>query len=192
VGADSIQEFLLKQQLAKGAVAGAVILGAAGAAFVLPKVTQAADPSAQPSSGATTPSAGGTAPSATDARHPRGFGADDVTAAAKALGMTEADVTTAVQGGQTLAQIAATKGVAVDTLINAMVAAETTEINDAVKAGTMTQAQADQRLADLKAHETAEVNGTFVGGGHGRGGDHGGPGDGPAASASPSAGTANG
>ena len=181
----------MHKNIAKSAVAGAVILGAAGAALVLPKATQAADPSAAPTASASTPSAGGSQPD-TDTGHRGGFGADDLTAAANALGMTEADVTTALGGGQTLAQIAASKGVSVDTLINAMVAAETTEINDAVKAGTMTQAEADQRIADLKAHETAEVNGTFVGGRGGHGADGTGPDDQPAPSASTGTGSSNG
>jgi hypothetical protein len=181
----------VQQKIMKGAVAGAVLLGAAGAAVALPRATQAADPSAAPSAGVTTPgSSGSTNPAGNHAGHGP-MGADDITAAAKALGMTEADLTTARQGGQTLAQVAATKGVSVDTLVAALVDAETAEINAAVKAGTMTQAQADQRLADLKAHETAEVNGTFAGGGHGHGGDLGGPAA-PAPSASPSSGTSNG
>jgi hypothetical protein len=166
----------LHKQIAKGAVAGAVIIGAAGAAFVLPKGTQAADPSAAPSasSSVTTPGTAGVRPDG-HRGGPHGLGADNVTAAAQALGMTEADVTAALGGGQTLAQIATSKGAAIQTLIDALVAAETTEINAAVQAGTMTQAEADRRLADLVAHETAEVNGTFVGGGHGHDGGHGGP-----------------
>ena len=96
------------------------------------------------------------------------MGADDVTAAAKALGMTEANVTSALQGGQTLAQVAASKNVGLQTLIDAMVAAEKAEIQAEVTAGTITQAQADQQIANLTQHETDEVNGVNGGrGGHG-------------------------
>jgi len=56
------------------------------------------------------------------------MGADDITAAAKALGMTEADLTTALQGGQAIADVASSKSVAVQTVIDAMVAAEKAEI----------------------------------------------------------------
>ena len=106
------------------------------------------------------------------------MGADDITAAAKALGMTEADLTTALQGGQTIADVASSKSVAVQTVIDAMVAAEKAEIQAQVDAGTLTQAQADQHIANLTAHETDEVNGVApVGGGNGR---HGGaPGSAP-------------
>ena len=101
----------------------------------------------------------------------RAWAADDITAAAKAIGVTEAELTTALQGGQTIADVATSKGVDVQTVIDAMVAAEKTEIQADVDAGTITQAQADQRIADLTAHETDEVNGTFtpgMGGGPGR------------------------
>jgi len=65
------------------------------------------------------------------------MGADDITAAAKALGMTEADLTTALQGGQTIADVASSKSVAVQTVIDAMVAAEKAEIQAQVDAGTI-------------------------------------------------------
>ena len=176
----------------KSVAAGALVIGGIGAATLLPGIVAAADPSSSPAASAATGS-GTPTPAATDGHHghgggPGGFGADDLSAAATALGMTEADLSTALQGGQTLAQVAQTKNVDVNTLIDAMVAAETTEINAAVKAGTMTQAQADQRLTDLKAHETAEVNGTF------RGGHGGGPGNGTSSgTATPApSGSANG
>ena len=77
--------------------------------------------------------------------------------------------TNALQGGQTIADVAAANNVAVQTVIDAMVAAEKAEIQADVDAGTITQAQADQKVADLTAHEIAEVNGTFAPGmgGHG-------------------------
>jgi hypothetical protein len=54
-----------------------------------------------------------------------GFGGHgaDLSAAATALGMSEADLRTAVQSGKTLAQIAKDKSVSVDTLIAAAPAA---------------------------------------------------------------------
>jgi hypothetical protein len=175
----------LQKRLAAGIAAGALLLGSAGATLVLPGLAAAADPTASPSATATTPGTNpGSNPGTTDVQGdhggrgghggPGGLDADDLTAAAKALGMTEADLTTALNGGKTAATVAKDKGVAIAKVIDAIVAADKAEIAAAVKAGTMTQAQADQQLADLAAHVTDEVNG--VAGGHGGKGDHGGPG----------------
>ena len=178
----------MNKRIAAGVAAGALLIGGAGTALMIPALVAAADPTASSAPSTTTPSAtsqpGSTTPDTTtpgQAGTPGdcaggmhggpGMGADDITAAAKAIGVTEADLTTALQGGQTIADVAASKGVAVQTVIDAMVAAEKAEIQAQVDAGTITQAQADQRIADLTAHETAEVNGTFtpgMGGGPGR------------------------
>ncbi len=83
----------------------------------------------------------------------------DLDAAAKALGTTTADLRTALQGGKTLAQVAADRGVPVATLVTALVDAEKAELAQAVKDGRLTQAQADQRSADLTARVTDRVNG---------------------------------
>jgi len=115
-----------------------------------------------------------------------GRGHDDLAAAAAYLGITQDALVTQLQSGKTLAQIAnATSGKSAAGLIDAMVAAEQAEIAAAVKAGQLTQAQADQLTAHLKAHETAEVNGTFHGHGGpgGPGGPHGGHGPGDALAA---------
>jgi hypothetical protein len=120
---------------------------------------------------------------------PGGLDADDLTAAAKALGMTEADLSTALNSGKTAAAVAKEKGVAVQTVIDAIVAADKAEFAAAVKAGTMTQAQADQMTANLTAHVTDEVNGVAGGPGHGPMGGPGAPGGAPYASPSASAGT---
>ena len=194
----------MHKRIAAGVVAGAFLIGSAGAALVLPGLAEAADPTASPAaaspSPSPTPTSTTTTPTAPDCSGtgiagdqlgrgghggPGGLDADDLTAAATALGMTEADLTTALTGGKSAAAVAADKGVDVQKVIDAIVAADTAEITAAVKAGTMTQAQADQRLANLTAHVTDEVNG--VAGGPGGKGGHGGPGglDAPA----PSAGT---
>jgi hypothetical protein len=98
---------------------------------------------------------------------------DEVDAAAAYLGLTAADLITKVQAGQTLAQIAgATSGKSVAGLVAALVAAEKTELDAAVTAGRITQAQEDAILPTLTATFTAFVNGT--GGPHGPGGPGGG------------------
>ncbi len=104
----------------------------------------------------------------------RGGGGDDLAAAATYLGVTQADLLTQLQAGKTLAQVAgATSGKSAAALIDALVAAEKTELAAAVTAGRLTQAQADQITTGLTAHVTAEVNGTEPA--HGPGGP-GGPG----------------
>ncbi len=88
----------------------------------------------------------------------RGRGGPDLAAAATALGTTEAELRTALQSGKTLAQVAKDKGVAVDTLVTALVDAEKSRTAKAVTDGRLTQAQADQRLKDLTARVAERVN----------------------------------
>ena len=93
--------------------------------------------------------------------HGHGPGGDDFTAAATYLGVTEAALTTQLQAGKTLAQVAAaTSGKSAAGLIDALVAHETTELDAAVTAGTITQARRDAMVPNLKARFTALVNGT--------------------------------
>jgi hypothetical protein len=103
---------------------------------------------------------------------------DDLQAAAAYLGTTTANLLTQLQAGKTLAQIAsATSGKSTAGLIAALVAAEKTEIADAVKANTLTQAQADAISANLQQRFTDLVNGVDRDRGHG--GPHGFGGPGP-------------
>jgi hypothetical protein len=97
---------------------------------------------------------------------------DDLTATATYLGITEADLRTKMQAGQTLAQIAAaTSGKTRDGLIQALVTAETTEIDAAQTAGKITAADATAQKATLTAQATAIVDNTRpagIPGGRGR------------------------
>lgn len=104
--------------------------------------------------------------------HEGPFGGLD--AASSYLGVTEAELWTELMNGKTLAQVAKDKGKSVDGLVNALVADAKTKIDAAVKAGRLTQAQADQVLADLKARITDRVN-NAGGPEHMRGFRHGGP-----------------
>jgi hypothetical protein len=93
---------------------------------------------------------------------PHGGFAGGLDAAATYLGVTEAQLRTELQNGKTLADVAkATQGKSVDGLVAAMVDAATTKLDAAVKAGTITQSQADTMKADLESHVTDMVNGTF-------------------------------
>jgi hypothetical protein len=102
-----------------------------------------------------------------------------LSAAASYLGLSSSDLFTQIRSGKSLAQIAnATSGKSASGLIDAMVAAEKTEIEQAVTSGGTTRSQADQLEADLKTRVAAMVNGTGFGGPPGGGRGFGGPGDG--------------
>ena len=92
--------------------------------------------------------------------------------AADALGLTEEELRTALEpDGTSLADVAQAQGVDVDTLVDALVQAQQDRIAQAVEDGRLTQAEADQRLADLEARVTERVNSDDpVRGHHGRGG----------------------
>jgi predicted DNA-binding protein (UPF0251 family) len=97
-------------------------------------------------------------------------------AAAAYLGVSQDALRAQLEDGKTLADVAkATKSKSVDGLVAALVADEKEKLDAAVKAGRLTQAQADMILADAKARTTDLVNGTFSARPHGR---FGGPGDG--------------
>ena len=89
--------------------------------------------------------------------------------AAKALGMTSDQLYAAVQSGKSLADVAKDQRVSVDSLIKAMVADAQGDLAAAVKAGTMTQAQADTMKSSLTERITDQVNGVRMGGGMGGG-----------------------
>jgi len=91
-------------------------------------------------------------------RGERGKGGPGLEVAAQALGMTADELHTALDGGQTLAQVASDKGVNVQVVIDALVASATNHINEEVTSGEITQAQADQKLADLSQRVTDRVN----------------------------------
>ncbi|MGB8213010.1 MAG: hypothetical protein WCE68_05575 [Anaerolineales bacterium] len=81
------------------------------------------------------------------------LGQAELNAAAKALGMTPADLSAELKSGKTLAAIATEKGVDLKTVQAAIQAARiadfTTQINQAVAAGKMTQDKANWLLEGL-------------------------------------------
>jgi len=100
--------------------------------------------------------------------NPRGFGGGfgiaaynvvnpEVTAAT-AIGVTCPDLVKAMQGGQTIAQIATSKNVQAQTVIDALVTAYKGALAEDVKEGLITQTQADGRTAQLSAAMTRFVN----------------------------------
>ncbi|MEO8612506.1 MAG: hypothetical protein ABI690_31710 [Chloroflexota bacterium] len=80
---------------------------------------------------------------------------------AQQLGIDPSELFTELKAGKTIAQIAADKGVATDTIVNAVVAAEQTRLTTAVTDGRLTQAQADARLALAKADVEAALDKNF-------------------------------
>ena len=109
-----------------------------------------------------------------------GGGGADLATAASVIGVTSDQLRTQLQAGKTLAQVAQSKGISQSTLVSKLVAAEKTRIANAVKAGQLTQAQADSLAANLTARITQEVASTCTGGPGGFGGHHGDfDGDGP-------------
>jgi hypothetical protein len=77
--------------------------------------------------------------------------------AAKYLGMTPKEIRTARQDGQSLAQIATSKGKSVDGLVAAIVAPAKARAAKAVSNGRLTQQRADELLARLTERAQALV-----------------------------------
>jgi hypothetical protein len=105
-----------------------------------------------------------------------GFGAHGfghLSAAAAYLGLSEPELKAQLAAGKTLADVAKAQGKSVDGLVSALLADEKKELDAAVAAGRLTQAQADQLLANAEQRITAMVNGTMPGPGTGGGKMHG-------------------
>jgi hypothetical protein len=107
---------------------------------------------------------------------PHGDKGEDLSIAAKAIGMTADALRNELQSGTSIADVAKAHNVDVQKVIDALVADKEAKLAQAVKDGRLTQAQADQKKAELPQRMTELVNGTFRG--HGRGGP-GGHHDGP-------------
>jgi hypothetical protein len=99
---------------------------------------------------------------------PRGFG--NLSAAASALGISEADLRSALKAGKSLAAVAEDKGVDVAKVVDALLAQLKTHLAEEVTSGRHTQAEADQILAGARTRIEAFVNGTAPAGGPGFGG----------------------
>jgi hypothetical protein len=89
----------------------------------------------------------------------RGPFGDVFGAAAKAIGVSVDDLRAALRDGKSIADIAKDKNVAVSDVVDAMVAAVKADLDQAVKDGHLTQAEADQHLSDLRDRLTQMVNG---------------------------------
>ena len=88
-----------------------------------------------------------------------GFGLD---VAAKAIGVSTDSLLSDLKAGKTIAEVAKAKGVSVQKVIDAMVAAMSTQIDSQAKAGRLTAEQATRLKANLEQMITDQVNGTFM------------------------------
>lgn len=92
--------------------------------------------------------------------------------AADVLDMERTDLIAELQDGpKSMAQVAAAHNVALDTIVDAVLAPRADHLADLVTAGTITQAQADQMLATMRAQVQAMFNQPFAprGAGYGAG-----------------------
>lgn len=99
-----------------------------------------------------------------------GSGLRGIDTAAQVLGMDVTDLAAQRHDGQSLAQIAQSKGMSADTLIAELLKARKTALDAAVAAGTITRAQADYMMQHMSDTITDRVNNTDTGPGAGAGG----------------------
>jgi ribosomal protein S20 len=97
----------------------------------------------------------------------------EMAAAAAKLGMTTQELMTELRSGKTLADVAKEKNVTADELKAAIITAVTAQLDQAVKDGKLTQAQADQLKSRLDSqidlNKSWPNGGGFKGPGHGFG-----------------------
>ena len=100
-----------------------------------------------------------TPPAARERHRPRHHKAK-LAAAATALGLTAEDLRGELQAGKSLATIAGERNVPVAQVVSALVADAEARLSQAVTDGRLTQAEADERRADLESRITDLVNRT--------------------------------
>jgi hypothetical protein len=98
-------------------------------------------------------------------------GPDDslVAIAAKTLGIDQAALVSTLTSGKTIADVAKDKGVALDKIVDAVIAERAEHLTAAVAAGRMTQAQVDAMLARMRVMITAQLSAPFTPRGYGPG-----------------------
>jgi DNA-binding CsgD family transcriptional regulator len=102
--------------------------------------------------------------------------AKSMASVAGVLKLTEVELKAQLVGGKSLAEVAATQNVSVQSVVDVIVAEKRTHIAEEVASGEMTQVQADAKLVEVTARATDMVNGVRPAGiGEGK---HGGKGHG--------------
>lgn len=99
----------------------------------------------------------------------------DFSTAADYLGLTEAQLRTKLEAGDTLAEIAKAQGKTAAGLVDRLVTAAKADLDEKVAAGRITAAQRTSILADLESRLEDVVNGEFSFGFRGPGGGFGPP-----------------
>jgi hypothetical protein len=89
---------------------------------------------------------------------PRGHGAD-LSVAASTIGVTAEELRTALQSGQSIADVATSKNVDPQAVIDAMVAAMNQRLAESVSSGKLTQEKADELAASATTRIADIVNG---------------------------------
>lgn len=89
--------------------------------------------------------------------HPGGRIALDT--AAEYLGVSEVELRRSLRAGESLADVAKEEGKAVAGLVDALVAAQTARLDEAVAAGRITKERRDEIVAGLEERVTGAVNG---------------------------------
>lgn len=138
------------------AVAAAAIAGAGLAGFGLTSAFAQTDDGATTTTEAPADAAGRPGRPGGPGCEGRGPGLD---AMAEAIGIEVEDLRTALQDGQTPAEVAEANGVSRADLVDAIVADITDHIEQGVEDGHLTQAEADERLADVEDHANDIVDG---------------------------------
>ena len=125
--------------------------------------------------------------------HGPGARGDKLAAAAKALGITQAELGEQLRSGKTIADVAKAEGKKLADVKAAIKKEKLARLDAAVKDGKLTKAQRDEMAKDIDARIDDMVNGEFKRGKGRRGGHHG-PGSGsgaaPPADLEPGAGPA--
>jgi hypothetical protein len=93
----------------------------------------------------------------------QGLGLGPDQSVATLLGLTQEQIREQRQAGKSLVQIAATRNVTEAALVDAIMAANQAALQKLVSAGTLTQQQADLRLAQMVERVKLAVNRTTVG-----------------------------
>ena len=152
------------------AVASGLVVGGIAGGYV---ISQAASPTPSASASPTAPNHTGP---------PRGFAGagpaartQDLQQVATAIGITTTQLQTELTAGKTIAAIATEHNVTAAAVISTLVADENAEIDAALKAGTLTSAQAAQMKTQTTQRVTEMVNGTVPAHGPGGRGAPGGP-----------------
>lgn len=154
-----------KNRFTSLAVTAAIAAGTGGTAILgLASPSSAAETSPAPAAPAHSPRPGG----------------PGLAVAASTIGVSEADLLTALRSGRSIADVAQSKGVSDQKVIDALVADAKSHIEANVISGRLTRAQADAKLAELATRIKTGVERKGL-----PAGPHGHPGHGPGGTGGP-------